>query len=125
MRSEKNKVINLNDYKRIKNGLDKPIFDEPVTISIGDPEQPDSYGEYTVLCNLVHDDRQFLALEREDQVEELNLLVEAIVEDGELAKVKPITDEEYEDIESIFQDIFTKISEEQPNEHKGSRFRRN
>ncbi|MDL4840566.1 hypothetical protein [Aquibacillus rhizosphaerae] len=106
MMSERCNVISLSNYKRERNGLDKPIFDEPVTITIGEPDNPFSQGKYVVVCNLVHDDRQFLALERSDKTEELYLLVEAIVENQSLVEITPVAEGDYTVVEPIFKKIF-------------------
>ncbi|MCT2536639.1 hypothetical protein NC661_06290 [Aquibacillus koreensis] len=107
--SEKNHVIDLNDYKRKKHGLDRPIFDAPATIQVGDPNQPDTLVKYAVICNFVRYNRQFMALEREDTQEDRYVIVEGIVEDGTLAKVDPISEEEYPAIEALFQKVFAKV----------------
>ncbi|WP_186576066.1 hypothetical protein [Aquibacillus kalidii] len=108
--SEKGIVINFNDYKRKKKGLDKPIFRKPTKISIGDLEHPEQNGQYLVICNLVHDNRQFLAMERQDEEEALLSLVEGIVEDGLLVRVAPIKADELPEIEAKFSKVFAQAS---------------
>ncbi|WP_138420678.1 hypothetical protein [Aquibacillus sediminis] len=109
MMSSKDKVISLNDYRRRRNGLDKPLFSKPTNIVIEDPNNPEKYGEYAVVCNLVHEDRQFLAMEREDQEEDRYTMVEGIVENGSLVRVEPIAEDEYDEIESKFSRIFAQF----------------
>lgn len=109
MMSESNNVISFNDYKRRKFGLDRPIFKEPANIKLGNPSEGDQ-GTYTVVCNLVYDDRQFIALEREDKREKLYSLVEGIVDKGSLVKVVPINDEEYPKIEAKFKKVFAQVN---------------
>ncbi|MRH41147.1 hypothetical protein GH741_00475 [Aquibacillus halophilus] len=108
--SVKNNVIDFNDFKRKRNGLEKPIFDEPAKISLSNPSKPNTYGKYTVVCNFVRYDRQFLALECEDKPEKQYLIVEGILENGALTKVNPINEAEYPEIEALFKSIFSKIN---------------
>ncbi|MDL4840558.1 hypothetical protein [Aquibacillus rhizosphaerae] len=110
--SKKANVIDFNDYKRTRNGLDRPIFDEPVNISVGDPSKPDTYGKYMVVCNFVRNHRQFLALERKDKDDKQYVIVEGIVENGSLVKVNPVEEANYPEIENIFNKIFSKINKE-------------
>ncbi|MDC3415946.1 hypothetical protein [Aquibacillus salsiterrae] len=109
MMSESNNVISFNDYKRKKFGLDRPIFKEPANIKLGNSKKGEQ-GTYTVVCNLVYDYRQFIALEREDRPEKLYSLVEGIVENGSLVEVVPITDEEYPKIEAKFKKVFAQVN---------------
>ncbi|WP_226036057.1 hypothetical protein [Aquibacillus saliphilus] len=114
--SVKNNVIDFSDYKRKRNGLDKPMFDEPVKIYVGDPSHPNAHRKYRVVCNFVRFDRQFLALECEDKQAEHNVIVEGIMENGSLAQVIPIKDTEYPEIEALFKQIFSTIKKTAPNQ---------
>ena len=120
--SVKDNVIDFSDYKRKRNGLDKPLFDEPTSIQVGDPSKPNTCAKYMVVCNFVRYNRQFMALKREDKQEKQYMLVEGIVENGTLAKVNPLTEAEYPEIETLFQKIFSKITKE-PNTNNKSNLR--
>lgn len=110
--SVKNNVIDFNDYKRKRNGLDRPIFDQPTKIHIGDPSNANTSASYTVVCNFVRNDRQFLALECEDKLEKQCVIVEGILKNGSLSKVIPITEEEYPELEALFKKIFSKFNKD-------------
>ncbi|WP_117168599.1 hypothetical protein [Paraliobacillus sediminis] len=110
--SVKNNVIDFSDYKRKRNGLDRPIFDEPTKIHVGDPSNPNTTASYTVVCNFVRNDRQFLALECEDKLEKQCVIVEGILKNGSLSKVIPIIEAEYPELEALFKKIFFKVNKE-------------
>ncbi|WP_112182031.1 MULTISPECIES: hypothetical protein [Paraliobacillus] len=116
--SVKNNVIDFSDYKRKRNGLDRPIFDEPTKIHVGDPSNPDTSATYMVVCNFVRHDRQFLALECENKLEKQCVIVEGILENGSLSKVIPITEAEYPEMEALFKKIFLKINKETGQNNK-------
>ncbi|MBM7573564.1 hypothetical protein [Aquibacillus albus] len=118
--SKKGNVISFNDYKRKKYGLDRPIFSEPVKISIGDPKDPEKKTTFVVVCNFVHDDRQFLALDPVDKEEELYTIVEGVVDRGSLVKVVPIAEHEYPEIEAKFSKIFAQVNTKYEDDNRRS-----
>ena len=110
MSAKQDNVIHFEDYKRKRYGLDRPIFSEPTTVTLSDPTHPNANSQYTVICNVVHDDRQFFALERKDKPEKLYTLVRGITDRGRLVKVVPIEKEEYPEIKALFSKIFDQVN---------------
>ncbi|WP_407269944.1 hypothetical protein [Radiobacillus sp. PE A8.2] len=106
--SKKNNVIDFYGYKRKKFGLDRPIFSEPTTISLGSTNRFNK-GHYTVVCNLVYEDRQFLALKQKDKPEDPCTLVEGVVENQELVSVLPVKEGDYQQIEMKFKKVFEEV----------------
>lgn len=105
--SEKDNVIDFNDYKRKKDGLDRPAFSEPTTITLG---QGNLKAKYTVIANFVRNDRQFLALKPVNEEDQHFTLVEGIMNNGSLVKIVPIDEEEYDEVKSIFSKVFAKVN---------------
>jgi hypothetical protein len=94
------KVVNSNlyyfrDYKK-----KKPFFKSPMKISIDAP-----YSEtYYLVNNIVYNDKQILALKKEQDSLTI-FLVEAQIEDGQLASISKLSEQYVEEIANLLKDI--------------------
>ncbi len=86
------KLYHLLDYKR-----QRPFFTQPMRITIDDPKSR----TYYLVKNIVYKDKQILALKGEEDPDTI-ILVEAIIEEGQLKYISMLPKQILKDIGKLF-----------------------
>lgn len=86
------KLYHLLDYKR-----KRPFFTQPMRITIDDP----IIRTYYLVKNIVYKDKQILALKGEEDPDTI-ILVEAIIEEGQLKYISMLPEQILKDIGKLF-----------------------
>ncbi len=81
-------IFDFMEYKKRK-----PFFPKPLKITLGHPINE----TFEMITNVVYNDKQILALIKEDEPETV-VLVEAVIEDGQLIQVCMLEDEQIEGV---------------------------
>lgn len=94
-KSKQGKLYHYMDYKK-----KRPFFTQPMKITINDHAKH----TYYMINNIVYGDKQILALRNEEDPGTI-ILVEAIIEDGQLIYISMLPEQVLSDVSKMFEDI--------------------
>ncbi|MCM3569597.1 hypothetical protein [Neobacillus mesonae] len=96
----KDKSTKGNLYHFIEYKKNKPFFQQPLKITVDD----DITHTYYMVRNIVYRDKQILAMKKDDDPNTI-ILVEAVIEGGQLKYITMLPDPILKDVSVLFDDM--------------------